>query len=106
MRRSAYVCVTLFSLLFLPAASHAQSAAGRASLTGVVRDASGGVLPGVTVEAASPSLIEKVRQQITDDGGRYRIIDLPAGAYSVTFTLQGFSTVKREGIQLEGTFTA
>jgi len=101
-----FTSLTLLALLLLPAASPAQSAAGRASLTGIVKDESGAVLPGVTVEATSPSLIEKVRQQITDSAGRYRIVDLPAGAYAVTFTLAGFSTVKHEGITLEGTFTA
>src|SRR5687767_6417343 len=87
--------------LFLPSVVHAQAA-----ITGVVRDASGGVLPGVTVEAASPVLIEKVRSVVTDDTGQYRIVDLRPGAYAVTFTLPGFSAVKREGIELSGTFVA
>ena len=76
------------------------------AITGVVKDASGGVLPGVTVEAASPALIEKVRSVVTDATGQYRIVDLRPGTYSVTFTLPGFSTVKREGIELSGTFVA
>ena len=76
------------------------------AITGVVRDTSGGVLPGVTVEAASPVLIEKVRSVVSDDTGQYRIVDLRPGTYSVTFTLPGFSTVKREGIELTGTFVA
>ena len=88
-------------VLILPGIAHAQ-----ASITGVVRDASGGVLPGVTVEAASPVLIEKVRVVTTDGGGQYRVIDLRPGTYSVTFTLPGFATVRREGIELTGTFTA
>jgi hypothetical protein len=88
-------------VLFAPAAAYAQ-----ASITGQVRDASGAVLPGVTVEAASPALIEKVRTAVTDGTGRYRIEILPPGSYTVTFTLPGFATVKREGIQLTGTFTA
>ena len=88
-------------LLLLPSAAYAQAA-----ITGVVKDASGGVLPGVTVEAASPALIEKVRSVVTDDTGQYRIVDLRPGTYSVTFTLPGFSTVKREGIELTGTFVA
>ena len=71
------------------------------AITGVVRDTSGGVLPGVTVEAASPALIEKVRSVVTDDTGQYRIVDLRPGTYSVTFTLPGFSTVRREGIELD-----
>jgi hypothetical protein len=78
----------------------------QAAITGVVKDASGGVLPGVTVEAASPALIEKVRSVISDDTGQYRIVDLRPGVYSVTFTLPGFSTVKRDGIELTGTFVA
>jgi hypothetical protein len=88
-------------LVLMPAAAFAQ-----ASITGVVRDSSGGVLPGVTVEASSPALIERVRSATTDSNGQYRIVDLRAGEYSVTFTLPGFSTVKREGVTLEGSFTA
>ena len=64
------------------------------------------MLPGVTVEAASPALIEKVRTVVTDGGGQYRIVDLRPGTYSVTFRLSGFNTVKREGIELTGSFTA
>ena len=85
----------------LPSAVYAQAA-----ITGVVRDASGGVLPGATVEAASPVLIEKVRSVVTDAAGQYRIVDLRPGAYSVTFSLPGFATIKREGIELAGTFVA
>ena len=78
----------------------------QASIAGVVRDPSGAVLPGVTVEAASPVLIEKVRTVVTDGNGQYRIVDLRPGTYAVTFTLSGFSTVRREGIELTGTFVA
>jgi Carboxypeptidase regulatory-like domain len=78
----------------------------RASITGVVKDTSGAVLPGVTVEAASPALIEKTRSAISDGTGQYRIIDLPPGTYTVTFALTGFSGVKREGIELSGSFVA
>src|SRR2546425_7534218 len=100
-----YRLVRLASIVFtwlalVPAAAHAQ-----ASITGVVRDTSGAVLPGVTVEAASPALIEKVRSVVTDDTGQYRIENLRPGTYTVTVTLPGFSTVKREGIELTGTFT-
>src|SRR5258706_2494182 len=91
----------LIVLLLLPAAAYAQAA-----ITGVARDASGGVLPGVTVEAASPVLIEKVRSVVTDGTGQYRIVNLLPGTYSVTFSLPGFSTVKREGIELSGSFVA
>lgn len=75
-------------------------------IAGLVRDASGAVLPGVTVEAASPALIEKVRTVASDAQGRYAIVDLRPGVYSVTFTLPGFSTIKREGIELAAQFTA
>ena len=74
----------------------------RKPLTGTVRDASGAVLPGVTVEAASPALIEKTRTAVTDGTGQYRIIDLRPGIYSLTFTLTGFTTVKRENIEFAG----
>src|SRR5437868_7052252 len=80
-------------LVFLPLSAHAQSA-----FSGVVRDASGAVLPGVTVEAESPVLIEKARSVVTDGEGRYTIVNLRPGTYSVTFTISGFSVLKREGI--------
>ncbi len=92
---------TLIVLLAVPSAVFAQAA-----ITGVVRDTSGAVLPGVTVEAASPALIEKVRSVVSDDTGQYRIVSLPPGTYSVTFTLPGFSVVKRDGVELSGTFVA
>src|SRR4051794_28300115 len=102
MRRFASSSAAAFmALLLLPAAAHAQAA-----ITGVVKDASGGVLPGVTVEAASPVLIEKVRSVVSDDSGQYRIVDLRPGTCSVTFSLPGFSTVKRDGIELSGSFVA
>jgi len=78
----------------------------QAQIAGVVRDASGAVLPGVTVEAASDVLIEKVRTATTDSSGQYRVIDLRPGVYTVTFTLPGFATIKREGIELSGNFVA
>jgi hypothetical protein len=87
--------------LLLPAAAAAQ-----ASISGTVQDASGGVMPGVTVEAMSPALIEKVRTTTSDGAGLYRITALRPGTYTVTFTLPGFTTVKREGIILQGTFDA
>ena len=102
MRRVASTsAVALFVLTLLPATAYAQAA-----ITGVVKDASGGVLPGVTVEAASPVLIEKVRSVVSDDSGQYRIVDLRPGTYTVTFSLPGFSSVKREGIELSGSFVA
>src|SRR6185436_13141574 len=69
-------------------------------------DASGAVLPGVTVEAESPALIEKVRTAVTDGSGQFRLEALRPGTYTVTFSLPGFSTVKREGIELSGSFSA
>ena len=91
----------LLVVLLLPAAAFAQAA-----ITGVVRDTSGAVLPGVTVEAASPVLIERTRSVVSDDTGQYRIVDLRPGTYAVTFALPGFNTVKREGIELSGDFVA
>ena len=90
----------LLVVLLVPASAFAQ-----ASLTGVVRDSSGGVIPGVTVEAASPVLIEKVRSSVTDNDGLYRIVDLRPGTYTLTFSLPGFTTVKREGLELAGAIT-
>ena len=94
----------VFLACLLPAKVWAQAETG--NIVGVVRDTSGAVLPGVAVEAASPALIEKVRTAISDEAGRYRIGDLRPGTYTVTFTLPGFSTLKREGIALSSGFTA
>src|SRR6188472_105819 len=94
------------SIAWLALVAIATNVYAQASITGVVRDPSGAVLPGVTVEAASPALIEKVRSVTTDGSGQYRVVDLRPGTYAVTFTLTGFSTVKREGIELTGAFTA
>jgi len=77
-------------------------ALAQASITGNVKDTSGAVLPGVTVEAASPVLIEKTRTVVTDSNGRYQIVDLRPGTYTVTFTLTGFNTFKRDGVVLSG----
>jgi hypothetical protein len=90
-------------VLLFSAPASAQQASG---IAGVVRDTSGAVLPGVTVEAASPALIEKVRTVVTDGGGQYNIVDLRPGTYTVTFTLPGFNTFRREGISLTAGFTA
>lgn len=88
-------------LAALPSESWAQSA-----FAGVVRDSSGGVMPGVTVEASSPVLIEKVRSVTTDENGAYRIVDLRPGTYTLTFTLTGFNTQVRDGVELPANFTA
>jgi len=84
----------------------ATPAFAQASITGVVRDSSGAVLPGVVVEASSPALIERVRSVVTDSTGQYRIVDLRPGVYSVTFTLSGFNTFRRDGVELVGAFIA
>src|SRR2546427_2207752 len=91
-------------LVFLPATAWAQAETG--NIAGVVRDTSGAVMPGVTVEAASPALIERVRAVTTDNQGLYRIVDLRPGLYTVTFTLPGFNTFRRDGIELSTGFTA
>jgi hypothetical protein len=91
----------LAGVMLVPGVSYAQ-----ATIAGLVQDGSGAVLPGVTVEAASPALIEKVRSAVTDGTGQYRIVDLRPGEYTVTFTLPGFATVRREGLALTGQFTA
>jgi len=92
----------MFSLIVLfPAMSFAQSA-----IAGVVKDDSGAVLPGVTVEAASPALIERTRTVVSDGQGQFKIVDLRPGVYAVTFSLQGFSTFKRDGITLQANTVA
>src|SRR3990172_248454 len=100
MRTLARCGAALVVAGLLPSVAYAQ-----ASITGVARDASGAVLPGVTVEATSPVLIEKVRSVVTDGAGQYRIIDLNPATYSLTVTLPGFATVKRDGIELAGSGT-
>jgi hypothetical protein len=91
----------LVGAVLVPSAVMAQGV-----ITGSVKDSSGAVLPGVNVEAASPALIEKVRSAVSDGTGQYRIEDLRPGVYTVTFTLQGFNTFRREGVELTGTFVA
>src|SRR5262249_4582885 len=93
----------LFGILALVAAPRAASA--QSIFTGVVKDTSGSVLPGVTVEVASPGLIEETPAVVTDESGGYRIVDLRPGTYTVTFTLPGFATVKRDAIELQSNFT-
>ncbi|MGH9253858.1 MAG: carboxypeptidase regulatory-like domain-containing protein [Vicinamibacterales bacterium] len=97
--------VMVSGLLALPVAAWAQTVVS-GTIAGVVTDTTGAVLPGVTIEAASPALIEKVRAAVTDDRGLYRIVDLRPGVYTVTFTLPGFSTFRREGLELTTAFTA
>src|SRR5207244_7607452 len=94
------VFVALAYLTVLPAVAQAQSV-----ITGVVKDSSGAVLPGVTVEASSDALIEKTRTVVSDAQGVYKIVDLRPGVYTVTFSLEGFATVKREAVELPSNFT-
>src|SRR5437868_6878612 len=106
MHMTKIVGLLLVSMLvLLPARGSAQSATS-GTIAGVAKDTTGAVLPGVTVEAASPALIEKVRSAVTDAQGQYKIVDLRPGTYAVTFSLPGFSTVKRDGIELPANFTA
>ena len=104
MQRPGYrwrVVLGLLVFTMLPAIASAQSA-----IAGVVKDTSGAVMPGVTVEAASPALIERTRSVVTDGQGLYKIVDLRPGVYDVTFTLPGFNTVKRDAVELPANFTA
>ncbi len=96
-------CVWLIAVLLVASTAWAQQGSG---IAGSVKDTSGAVLPGVTVEASSSALIEKVRSVTTDSDGRFNIVSLPPGVYDVTFTLPGFSTLKRQGITLSAAFTA
>jgi hypothetical protein len=101
MRSCLWGVLLVAVLTLLPSTASAQ-----ASVAGSTRDTSGAALPGVTVEASSPALIEKVRTAVSDASGLYRIVNLPPGTYSVTFSLPGFNQVKRDGIELTGSFTA
>ena len=101
MRVTRSSVLGLLFLVLAPAVALAQ-----ASIAGSVHDSSGAALPGVTVEASSPALIEKIRTAVSDGSGVYRIVNLPPGTYTVSFTLPGFNVVRREGIELSGSFTA
>jgi hypothetical protein len=101
--RPAFLCMAAL-VLVLPVLAYSQTS--QSALAGVVRDTTGGVLPGVTVEAASPALIERVRSVTTDSSGVYRIVDLRPGVYTITFTLPGFNTVRVENFELRADFTA
>jgi hypothetical protein len=101
------MCKCLWGVLLVAVATLLPSTAwAQASIAGSTRDTSGAAIPGVTVEATSPALIEKVRTTVTDERGLYRIVNLPPGTYTVTFALPGFNQVKREAIELTGSFTA
>src|SRR5438128_8154723 len=101
--RNVRLCLlaALTAIVLLPSAALAQSA-----IVGIVKDTSGAVLPGVSVEAASDVLIEKTRTVVTDGQGQYKIVDLRPGTYIVTFTLPGFQTLRRENVQLPAEFTS
>src|SRR5688572_2005277 len=101
MRAFVRVVYLVALAVLMPTIAFAQ-----ATITVTVKDTSGAVLPGVTVEASSPVLIEKVRTVVTDGSGQYRIVDLRPGTYIVTFTLPGFNTFKRDGVELTGALTA
>src|SRR5262249_44940942 len=100
-RRLVHGIGVIFALLLLPAVARAQSA-----IAGQVTDATGAVLPGVTVEAKSPAIIEGTKTATTDGEGRYQIPELRPGVYTVTFNLAGFTSVKRENLELPANFTA
>jgi hypothetical protein len=102
MRKLWFVCFLSLSVVAWADVVGAQTS----TIAGTVRDASGGVLPGVTVEVSSPALIERTRSVVTDGNGRYSATALRPGTYRVTFTLPGFGTVVREGIELTSDFTA
>jgi hypothetical protein len=106
LKRLRLVWLFAAVIAFLPASVRAQGGEGTGQITGVVRDSSGGVLPGVLVEVTSPALIEKVRSTTTGTDGRYRIASLPVGTYSVSFTLGGFSKQQRNDVRLTSGFTA
>jgi hypothetical protein len=98
-----FVRMALYAALLAPTAAFAQQGSG---IAGTVKDASGAVLPGVTIEASSPALIEKTRSATSDGSGEYKIVNLVPGSYTVVFTLPGFRTYKRDGIELTTNFTA
>src|SRR5688572_15024685 len=97
MHRFVHVVAAVAGILLLPSIVFAQ-----ATIAGVVRDASAAVLPGATVEASSPALIEKTRTVVSDSAGQYRITDLTPGSYVLTFSLPGFTTVIRDGLAVSG----
>ena len=101
MRVSVKRMLFVLAIVLGPSFAFAQ-----ASIRGVVKDSSGAVLPGVTVEASSPALIEKTRSAVTDGAGQYAIEDLRPGTYAVSYSLSGFTTIRREGVELTGTFVA
>ncbi|MBI4263739.1 MAG: carboxypeptidase regulatory-like domain-containing protein [Acidobacteria bacterium] len=104
--RAGRLAALMLGLLMLYPAAVAAQGTGGGGIAGVVRDDSGAVLPGVTIEASSPALIEGTRTVVTDGQGRYQVVNLRPGTYTVTFTLPGFTTLRREGINVATGFTA
>jgi hypothetical protein len=103
MQQMKTVGLAVLIMVIMAVTSHAQTLG---TITGVVKDTSGAVIPGVTVEVASPTLIEKTRSAASDESGQYQIVNLPPGTYGVTFTLPGFITVKRDDVGILANFTA
>ena len=106
MKSASVRCLALLLGGLAAAGTSFAQGTSNATISGVVKDTSGGVLPGVTVEAASPVLTEGTRAAVSDERGEYRILELRPGTYTVTFTLAGFNTLKRDNIQLPPSFTA
>src|SRR5437870_12727152 len=102
-RLGAFVAAVLVIAAYLALAP--SSASAQSGFAGIVKDTTGAVLPGVTVEASSPALIEGRRSAVSDEKGQYKIVDLRPGTYTVTFSLPGFSTLKRDAIELPANFT-
>src|SRR5436190_14706587 len=103
-RKRRGIVLAALVLALLPRVAVGQGDQG--AIAGVVKDSTGGVLPGVTVEVSSPALIEKTRSAVTDGQGQYKILSLRPGVYEVSFALEGFGTVKRSGVELTAAFTA
>ena len=102
MRSFALLIIVAMCLMLLPLAASAQTS----TIVGQVKDSDGALMAGVAVEVASPAMIEKARSTTTDRSGKYRMTELRPGLYTITFTLKGFSTIKREGLELTSDFTA
>jgi hypothetical protein len=103
-RMRSGILLAALMLALLPGIAVGQGDLG--TIAGVVKDSTGGVLPGVTVEVSSPVLIERTRSAVTDGQGQYKILSLRPGVYEVAFSLEGFGTVKRSGVELTAAFTA
>src|SRR5580658_2724712 len=104
MARTSIAGIGLAALLLVSASAEGQQTLS--GIAGVVKDANGTPVTGVTVEASSPALIERVRSVVSDSQGEFKIIDLPPGTYAVTFRAAGFTTLRHEGIELPASFTA